>query len=421
MYAAGGSPGQETAACLIGIAIRMLLDYQPCGAKGAYPEAGGALMLINDVDAVVRAFLLTDEAGITTYQPIGGEGADLDGAEVLPGLMYRYRQSGPEAVTLQVFTGVGGIGGQLWDQEVKVLLRVASLRHPALPEILDGGHVGAAKVSTLLGSQHDGVAYVRTRADTVLNAEDIDNVAAALRADLVHAIRQLWLLADGLSILHDARMAHRNLWPGTLQAYQDGDRWSLRLGRFEMSALLSNILRASSVDAAGRKLVRSLYLAQGPRALHYAPPERLRFLLGEPSEGPADAHDGPGSAEADVFGLGMMAAEWFLHGLAGAPDPDSQPGMAELLEFQRQVRLHARTSAQVPSALGALLDDMLDPSPAGRPTTAEVLQRLSKNYDGIVSLLQGATQELPHLLLYLPETRENLITWGRVDPTDLAS
>jgi hypothetical protein len=378
-------------------------------------------MLISDIDAVVSVFLLTDEAGTKKYQPVGGVGADLGGVEVLPGLLYRYPQTDPRSVTLQVFVGVGEIGAQLWDQEVRVLLRVASLQHPALPEVLDGGHIEAEKLSAQLGGRRDSIAYVRTLADSAVGADDIDDVAGIMHADLVHALRQLWLLTDGLAILHDARIAHRNLWPGTLQAYREDDRWALRISRFEMSAMLANILRANSVDASGRDVVRSLYLAQGNRALRYAPPERLDFLLQGPSQGSVRGpSQGPGSAKGDVFGLGMIAAEWFLGGLAHAPDPDHQPALAQLLEFQRQVRIQVRTSPAVPSALGALLDDMLDPSPTGRPTTAEVLERLSRNYDGIVALLQQTEEEvLPHLLLYLPQTRTSLGTWELLDdPTE---
>jgi hypothetical protein len=135
---------------------------------------------------------MTDEAGTTSYQPIGGEGADLDGVEVLPALLYRYLQTDPDnlAVTLQVFAGVGA---QLWEQEVRVLLRVASLQHPALPEMLNGGHIAADRISARLdgGHRHGSVAYVRTLADSLLGADDIDAVTDVMLADLVLAMTGL--------------------------------------------------------------------------------------------------------------------------------------------------------------------------------------------------------------------------------------
>jgi hypothetical protein len=375
-------------------------------------------MLIDEVDAVVRAFLLTDEAGTTTYTPESDDLDDLGGVEVVPGFLYRYPQADPAPVMLQVFLGVGEIGARLWEQEVKVLMRVASIQHPALPEMLNGGDIEAKAIAEKLGGSLQNIAYVRTRSDLLVGPEDIDAVAQGMHDDPVHALRQLWLLADALSILHDARISHRNLWPGTLQAFhqeRDPDgRWSFRLGRFEMSALLSNVLRATSVDASGRKVVRQLYLAQGPLALRYAPPERLRFMFEEEAGLPA-------GAEGDVFGLGMTVAEWFLASLPDSPHLDGPESVTlpALLAFHEQVRTAVRTHPGLPSALSALLNDMLDRNPSGRPTTAEVMARLSENYDGIVSLLEGQAESVPPLLLYLPRTRANLIAWGWLDdPTE---
>ena len=373
-------------------------------------------MLIDDVDEVVRTFLMTDTAGTVTYTPESEDLTDLGGVEVLPGFLYRYPQADPAPVMLQVFLGVGELGARLWEQEVKVLMRVSSIKHPALPEMLNGGDVEGTAISALLGRTWPNIAYVRTRSDVLLGPDDVEPVARSMCDDPVHALRQMWLLADALSILHDARISHRNLWPGTLQAFhEEGEpdgRWSFRLGRFEMSALLSNILRAHSVDASGRTVIRDLYRAQGPIALLYAPPERLRFLL-------EDSATLPVGAEGDVFGLGLTVAEWFLGGLPDAPQMDSvdSANLQELLAFHERVRAEVRR--RLPAALAALLDDMLDRDPRGRPTTARVMERLSGNYDGIASLLEGRTESVPPLLLYLPQTRDNLIEWGWIDdPSD---
>ena len=380
-------------------------------------------MLVSDVDAVVSALLMTDAAGVKQYLSADESDSEIHGTEILPDLLYRYHQldEGRRGVTLQIYAGVGEVGAQLWDQEVKVLLRVANLQHPALPEVLDGGHLEASKIAARLPGRWDSLAYVRTLSRTELDADDADELARVMHGDRVWALRQFWLLADALAILHDARISHRNLWPGTLQVYEDNDHHALRINRFEMSALLSNLLRATSVDAAGRDAVRRLYLAQGRRALPYAPPERLSFLFGA-DDGRRGPGEGPGSAASDVFGLGMMSAEWFLGGFdAPGLDGEREPTVADLLGFQREIRRQVRTSGSVPSALGALLDDMLDPDPRGRATAATVLQRLSSNYDGVVSLMEGVGEGdgLPHLLLYLAETRNNLARWDLLDdPTD---
>ena len=384
-------------------------------------------MQLSEIDSIVREFLLSDDAGTAKYAPDGGGDSEYGGVEVLPGLLYRYRQNDPESrpVGLQVFAGLGELVAQLWDQEVKVLLRVASMRHPALPEVINGGHVPPDKIAAVLGYRVSGnVAYVRTRADHAIEAADIAQMTAAMHSDRVHALRQFWLLADALGILHDARIAHRNLWPGTLQAYQEADaddKWSLRLSRFEMSALLSNILRAGSVDSAGGDVVRDLYLRQEPQALRYAPPERLRFLL-EDGDGGQEPLGAASTDRGDVFSLAMIAAEWFIGGFPADRDPcaapGGRPGLTELLELQGWVRKEVRTNENIPAALGALLDDMLDPRASDRPTTSNVLQRLSQNYDGIVSLLEGTVLQEPYLLLYLPETSRNLVEWGWLEEED---
>src|ERR1035441_3938467 len=55
---------------------------------GGMKRAGrGRKMLISDIDAVVNAFLMTDEAGTRNYQPASGTTADPGGAEILPGLL----------------------------------------------------------------------------------------------------------------------------------------------------------------------------------------------------------------------------------------------------------------------------------------------------------------------------------------------
>jgi hypothetical protein len=382
-------------------------------------------MVISEIDSVVREYLLRDSAETAAYEPASGDISDLRGVEVLKGLLYQYRQTDTDqrAVNLQVFAGGGDLVAQLWDQEVKVLLRVASMQHPALPEILNGGHLDADKVNALLGKSGAGrIAYIRTLADTAIDAEDIDAITEAMHDDPVHALRQFWLLADALAILHDARIAHRNLWPGTLQAYEEeggGGKWGLRLSRFEMSVLLSNILRGGSVDAAGRGIVRALYQGQDPRALRYGPPERLRFQLQDAPADEGTPADGTGLDHGDVFSLGMIVAEWFLGGFSGIASPKGRPhgetSLTAMSEFHSQVRRTVRRNTSLPSALGTLIEDMLDPDPRGRPTAAEVLQRISKNYHGIVSLLEEDEPEEPRLLLYLPETAENLVAWGWLD------
>lgn len=67
-----------------------------------------------------------------------------EGVELLAGRLFRFtlieKGPSPRSVSLQLFLGLQGIAAELWEQEVRVLLRVSTLGHPALPQVLDGGH-----------------------------------------------------------------------------------------------------------------------------------------------------------------------------------------------------------------------------------------------------------------------------------------
>src|SRR4051794_865379 len=65
-----------------------------------------------------------------------------DGSVLAPGVLFRYRvlNDADQPLILQLFLGLGKLGGPLWEQEVRVLLRVSAMAHPALPRIVDGGY-----------------------------------------------------------------------------------------------------------------------------------------------------------------------------------------------------------------------------------------------------------------------------------------
>src|SRR2546428_773693 len=127
------------------------------------------------------------------------------------------------------------VGGQLGEQEARVLLRISGVQHPSLPEIVDGAY----------DEGHD-LAFVVTQATTDTLASP--GAAEYLRQRRTECVRQLALLADALALLHGQGLLHRNLWPGAVDASLAGSEMRLRLARFEMSALLSNMLRGASAD-----------------------------------------------------------------------------------------------------------------------------------------------------------------------------
>lgn len=325
--------------------------------------------------------------------------------EVLPGTLYRFTLfGGPEnrAVSFSVFLGVGGLGGALWEQEMRALERLSGFDHPALPELLDGGHLQAVDGDA-------GAAYVRTYLDGT--SVDSDDFTSAVAADRRQVLPHLWHLADALGLLHGANVSHRGLWPGTLRVVVSTDDSepgidSIKLARFEMSAMLANLFNNRDGGASYEQL-RAAYLAEDPRSLSYTPPERLRFILGR-SDGEL------GGPPGDVFSLGMIAAEWLVTG----PPVHRAASYDEILAYQREVRRRVNVEAtDLPGRLVETLNNMLDPRAVGRPSAYEVAQAFAQSYSDAQQMLSGAMPELPFLVVYMPEESDRLLLekWNFID------
>ncbi|WP_019927834.1 AAA domain-containing protein [Nocardia sp. BMG111209] len=302
------------------------------------------------------------------------------------------------SVHLTVYLGLGDVGGMLWEQQIKVLQRIGNVKHPALPVFLSGGHIPGSDPNEP-GPPRIGAGYVRTRSYEHVDGDEpvgdyADKIAAHLREHPVQALQNLWLIADALSILHDAHIAHRNLWPGILEhEFPREDVAALRLARFEMSSMVANLLRSHLLGATGVEQVRRLYLDQDPRSLPYTPPERLEFLFGDDdSILLSDTAD-------DVFALGMLAAEWLL------PATDftiASARRASLIEVQREVRRTVNLSTVLPRGLARLIHAMLHPVPAERPTMHEVVREFSACYDDALAALEPRHASEPYLVVFMP-------------------
>lgn len=322
-----------------------------------------------------------------------------------------------KAVNVEVYLGLSKLGGLLWDQEIRALLRLSGIDHPALPKLLAGGYQEADAVATadLPGVAIDGAAFVATEgADQTLAEFGCEH----LRKDPLEALRQFEHLADGLATLHDLGLTHRNLWPGAVDRVRgsSGDH-SLRLARFELSAFVTSLISGMSVESvAAREDVRELVLGQGTGPLPCLPPERLRFLL--PLDG--DAQTVTESAKADVYGLAAIVWEWFAGPLPAELVPRDVPaGPADVRLVREQLdRLgdHLRTAlleADLPVGIRALLRRMLDESPDGRPTAEEVVNELSETHEANVVELGDAQEGLAYLVAFMPDRcDETLGRWG---------
>jgi hypothetical protein len=332
-----------------------------------------------------------------------------DIVEVLPGTLYTTAVHRDNVrYDAQLYLGLGRIGGQFWEQDVHVLLRIATLQHPALPRVEAGGY------SELL----DAAFVVTSRAP--YNLQDSKEARAALGADKQLALTHFEQLADALSILHGQGLLHRNIWPGTIRFTDGLER--LVLSRFEMSALIDNVLRGAGDAQVAEQ--RRLFLSQPRSALLHSAPERLDELL---------ADDGASYLETganDVFALGMLAASWFLGDVtipAIGGDQHANPATvhAAVREFQEDVLTRVRGGGirgDLPAPLAALLADMLHAHPPSRPTAFQVTSDLLKHRDAILGTWEGP-QSQRFLVLFMPaESRKTLYTWGELasDPSDPA-
>ena len=353
-------------------------------------------MSIAAADQIVRGIHSDERHGGSRYAPADPNGV-LRGNEEIRNLVYSYQEWDNEEeriLRLFVYLGVGSVGGALWEQEMRVLERISGLEHPALPRLEGGGHIRLT-----VDCYDSGAAYLRVAEGR--NSGDASGVADYLQGltDGRHqAMQYLWQLADALAVLHDSRIAHRNLWPGTLITDQDvtGDPetepWRIRLARFEMSSMLANLLRSSRVDPAVRASVQRFYWEQDERSRAYAPPERLAFIFGASGANLA-------SAKGDVFSLGMIAAEWLLGTqiLTGPFDTEDAARAA-----QERVRVAVARSS-LPVAIQTLLARMLHSDDRERWTAHEVTQALSLHFGEAASQLDGVGDvPAPYMVVFLP-------------------
>jgi AAA domain-containing protein/protein kinase-like protein len=347
-------------------------------------------------ELVDRLFCSSSSARYGPYERVD------NGLELIPQTLFRYRvlNRAERGLSLQVFTGLGAVGGHLWEQEARVLLRISSIQHPSLPEIVDGAYDDA-----------NDLAFVVTEATT-------DTLADRDALDYLHArrgecVRQLALLADALALLHGQGLMHRNVWPGAIDATLADSEMRLRLARFEMSALLSNMLRRAAADPLEtEQAVRSLFLSQGTLPLAYFPPERLSLLLG------GEHADTLETDRSDVFGLGAVAWEWFVGPLPFDPETAAEPGpdlKAQIEEAHGRMRA-ALARTNLPPPLQNLLRKMLDVDPRTRLTSAEVVDEIARRYDALIAGSQPPLSEAAPLVAFMPiESEKTIYRWGWIE------
>src|SRR5262245_24049991 len=162
-----------------------------------------------------------------------------DGVEVLKDTLYEFPvfdliDHGD--YLLHIYLGICGIGGKFWDQEVRTLMRVGSMGHPALPRVIQGGYEEC-------GDGGDFAFIITARPEATLRDP---GEMEYYRNNKIESLWQLGTLADALTTLHMNGIQHRNLWHGTVERFKPstgGRARGLRFIRFEMSAFFSNLFR----------------------------------------------------------------------------------------------------------------------------------------------------------------------------------
>ncbi|OLT32586.1 hypothetical protein BJF79_08490 [Actinomadura sp. CNU-125] len=324
----------------------------------------------------------------------------------MPDLLVRaeLHRPGDEAMRHEVtlFLQIHGFAGELWEHEVRGLLRLDALDHPALPKIVSGSFHAP-----------EGVAFTIT--ESLGQQLSVDDTVDWARAEPTAALEMFSVLLDALTHLHGARLMHRNLTMGALRAVRrhGEDAPSLQLTRFEMSALIGNLVRRTVLQDSEQvtQLVRMLYLTPPPgmenaRHLAYLAPETLDFLLDERAPRQRDYET------TDVFGMGVLGWEWFC-----GPIPELLPDAYEaaraaegpalsdaLARLHREMHSHLTGRFDLPKPLTTLLQEMLRDAPESRPTSFQASRRLEQHWDGIRQLWENAEDvEMPRLVAFMPD------------------
>ncbi|MES9541364.1 MULTISPECIES: AAA domain-containing protein [unclassified Actinomadura] len=360
----------------------------------------------DDVDRLVH-YLCVDPA-TAKYGPFRLSPGGLEGTDLIAGRLRRYRlvdgQGRP--ADLHVYAGLVGVGGLLWEQEVRVLLRLGASALPALPQFLDGGYEEPESTAKA-GVGTKGIALVATRGSDHTLADA--GAADAMRADPMFAVMQFMRLAEALMELHDLGVQHRCLGPSSILADLSGDRPSLWIARFEMSSLIGNLLRRTLDSDVDLPELRALFVGDGTepdlRMLACQPPERLSFLY--PDGDPAPMLE---EFTSDVFSLAATVWDWFCDPALLTAEPLPEPVRARHAELNR--RMVDALDSRLPGRLAKLLAAMLDPDPRARPTAADVHLRLWEDLDALRRSLADGYQDKPFLIVDNPkEAATNLKQW----------
>ncbi|MCM2422855.1 AAA domain-containing protein [Streptomyces sp. RKAG293] len=323
---------------------------------------------------------------------------------------------------LTIFCDIHKFAGELWEHAARNLLRVGALNHPALPRIVLGKFVPAERVAFTL---------TRERGMPIT----MDDSISMFQGAPLKALDHFSLLLDALSELHGAGIMHRNLTAAALNVQQldpdDPYDVAITLSRFEMSTLIGNVIRNVGARETGDAAdsARQFYTTPPPgvtQARHHAylATELHAYLFEERASIRRDW------VSTDVFGLGVIAWEWFC-GQIDVVLPGPYAGLEAAQGPQRAAALHDLHVAMVgylgtsglPDALVHTLRRMLDPFPRTRFTSFEAAKHLETHWETIRAHWIAETATVPRLVAFMPEESEMLHQerqWIQHSPTGKA-
>jgi serine/threonine protein kinase len=307
---------------------------------------------------------------------------------VIPDTLFRFGMNHDfrGEITLQLYRGLRDLGGRLWEQEVHALLRLSASPHPAIPTIIEGDFDDPSNC----GFVSSDTTMTRMSQEVLQFIWSHPNIA----------FRWFGLLVDAVRQLHSHGLMHRNIWPGALEPMSDEDHkdWTgVRLSTFEMSSLVSNLLRlAVRSNPETMQRVSEYYKRGGSSCLVCCPRERLSLVFPEAKLG---GHD---DFRSDVFSLGIIGFQWFfgmhvddseLNALGDAED------WSGILKWHESIRRRLRGGRMDgPRELADLLRNMLESEAAKRFTASEVVDAIGRHYENITSFWRPQGTNKPLLL-----------------------
>jgi hypothetical protein len=353
--------------------------------------------------------------GLNLLSDVSAEGADV----LLDGTLFWVPVTtlDDRDAALHLFVNPGVLGTALWNQELQTLIRFNAQRHPALPRILRG----ASRRTPGRGGQIKDFAFSLT--DLWPDTLCTPGVFEVLQAQRSNSLRQLGMLAEGLSLLAADGFLHRNLWEKTIQVRtnETTELLELRLSRFEMSLWQANLLRRSTMqDRGGAREAVARYVGQGRSALACSPRERLDTLFGHPARDPEEPR-------GDVYSLGVLAFQWFIEPLDGdllrRAFPEQAPGAPLPYGYDQAAwselhgwmwrRIQQCSSAQLPAPLRQLLEGMLPERPRNRLLASEVAAHVGANYEAIIAGFGYTQPTRPYMVSIIRrEWDKTALPWG---------